>query len=83
MVELRCHRAHPTTGAPNGSRSSTRDAIQRANAAYLISHGLYPVAKGGAPTEGPPTFDPTRKRLTSREREVTPRVADGLDDATV
>jgi hypothetical protein len=43
MVHTQNDTAYPTPEAPAPSCSAKRDAIQRANAEYPVSHGLHPV----------------------------------------
>ena len=54
MAHLWTDPAYPKSEAPDSSCSAKREAIQRANAAYLVSHGLHPVEppKVPEPSEG-------------------------------
>jgi hypothetical protein len=67
MVHTQNDTAYPAPEAPAPSCSAKREAIQRANAEYLVSHGLHPVDGADEPTAAPSR---TVKLGANRSRRV-------------
>jgi hypothetical protein len=63
MVHAQNDTAYPTPEATESSCDAKRDAIQRANAEYLVSHGLYPANGEDEPAGTLPT---PAKRVANR-----------------
>jgi hypothetical protein len=67
MVHLRNYDQYPAREAPDSSRNAKRDATQRANMAYLVSHGLHRAEERGEPINVPATPEkPAGDRLNRR-----------------
>ena len=67
MLQAQNDTTYPTPEARAPSPSAKRDAIQRANAEYLVSHGLHPVDGDDEPTAVPSR---TVKHVANRLRRT-------------
>ena len=57
MTDPRRNNVRPIPEVANPTYRARRDAIERANAGYLASHGLLPPDGRPAPVDAPPTAE--------------------------